>query len=57
MAPDKLYSITKNQLGRKSWKVPNGQDDLKTALYAGPNHTNNVIHSDHGYLDTWDEGK
>ena len=24
------------------------------ALYACPNNTNDVIHSDHGYLETWE---
>ncbi len=33
-------------------KVSNGLDDLKDAIYACPNHTDDGIHSDHGYLDT-----
>ncbi len=32
----------------------NGLDDLKAAIYACPNHTDDGIHSDHGYLDTCD---
>ncbi len=24
------------------------------SIYAYPNHTDDGIHSDHGYLDTWD---
>ena len=34
--------------------VSNGLDDLKAAIYACPNHTDDGIHSDHGYLDTGD---
>ena len=34
--------------------VSNGLDDLKAAIYGCPNHTDDAIHSDHGYLDTWD---
>ena len=29
-----------------------GLDDFKAAIYACPNHTDDDIHSDHGYLDT-----
>ncbi len=36
------------------WKVSNGLDDLKAAIYACPNHIDDDIHSDQGYLDTWD---
>ena len=36
----------------KTVKVSNGLDDLKDAIYACPNHTDDSIHSDHGYLDT-----
>ena len=32
----------------------NGLDDLKTTIYACPNHTDDGIHSDHGFLDTCD---
>ncbi len=32
----------------------NGLDDLKAAIYACPNHTDDGIYSDHGYLDTLD---
>ena len=32
----------------------NGLDDLKAVLYACPNHTDGGIHSDHGYLETWE---
>ncbi len=28
--------------------VFNGLEDLKAAIYAGPNHTDDGIHSDHG---------
>ncbi len=37
-------------------KIPNGLDDLKAAIYACPNHTDDGIQSasDHGYLDTCD---
>ncbi len=34
--------------------ISNGLVDLKVAIYACPNHTDDGIHSDHGYLDTWD---
>ena len=27
---------------------------FKAALYACPNHTDDGIHSDHGYLETWE---
>ncbi len=30
----------------------NGLYDLKAAIYACPNHTDDGMHSDHGYLDT-----
>ncbi len=30
----------------------NGLNDLKAAIYAYPNHTDDGMHSDHGYLDT-----
>ncbi len=30
----------------------NGVDHLKAAICACPNHTDDGIHSDHGYLDT-----
>ncbi len=36
------------------WKLSNGLDGLKAALYACPNHTDDEIHSDHGYLETWE---
>ncbi len=29
-------------------------DDLWAAIYDCPNHTDDGIHSDHGYLDTYD---
>ncbi len=29
-------------------------DDLKAAIYACQNHTDDGIHSDHGFLDIWD---
>ncbi len=29
-------------------------DHLKATIYACPNHTDDGIHSDHGYLDTCD---
>ncbi len=29
-------------------------DDFKVALYVCPNHTDDDIHSDHGYLETLD---
>ncbi len=32
----------------------NGLNDLKAALYACPNHTDDGICSDHGYLETWE---
>ncbi len=32
----------------------NGLDDFKGALYVCPNYMNDDIHSDHGYLNTWD---
>ena len=35
------------------WKLFNGLDDLKAALYDCPNNTNDAIHSDPGYLETW----
>ncbi len=38
----------------KWWKVSNGLDDFKVTLYICPNYMNDDIHSDHGYLDTWD---
>ncbi len=31
-----------------------GLDHLKAAIYACPNHTDDGIHSEHGYLDTCD---
>ncbi len=46
--------------------IPNGFPDfycvcyhlqangLKAALYACQNHTDDDIHSDHGYLETWE---
>ncbi len=34
--------------------VSNGLDDFKVALYICQNYMNDDIHSDHGYLDTWD---
>ncbi len=34
--------------------LANGLDGLKAALYAFPNHTDGDIHSDHGYLETWE---
>ncbi len=36
---------------QKSWKLINGLDDFKVALYVCPNHRDNDIHSDHSYLD------
>ncbi len=30
-------------------------DDFKLALYVCPNHTDDGIYSDHGYLDTLDD--
>ena len=38
----------------KWWKVSNGLDDFKVALYICPNHIDDGIYSDHGYLDTLD---
>ena len=35
-------------------KLFNGLDDLKAALYACSNNISDVIHSDHGYLETWE---
>ena len=32
----------------------NGLDDLQTAIYDCPNHTDDSICSDYGYPDTWD---
>ncbi len=32
-------------------QIPN---DIKVAIYAYLNQTDDGIHSDHGYLDTWD---
>ncbi len=29
-------------------------DDLRASIYACPNHTDDGIHSDHGYLETCD---
>ena len=34
--------------------MDNGLNDLKAALYACPNHTDDGIRSDHGYLETWE---
>ncbi len=39
---------------RPQWEVSNGLDDCKVALYVCPNHTDDGIYSDHGYLDTLD---
>ena len=36
---------------QKSYKLFNGLDDFKVALYVCPNHIDNDIHSDHSYLD------
>ena len=47
------YSELFLQLG-KGWKLFNSLDDLNTALYAFQNNTNDVIHSDHGYLEIWE---
>ena len=38
---------------RSGLNVSNGLDDLKGAIDACPNHTDGGIHSDHGYLDTY----
>ncbi len=35
-------------------EVSNGLDDFKVALYVCPSNLNDDIHSDNGYLDTWD---
>ncbi len=32
--------------------VSYGLDDVKAAIYACPNNTDDGMHSDHGYLDT-----
>ncbi len=32
----------------------NSLDDLRAAIYACPNHTDDGVHVDHGYLDTLD---
>ena len=36
---------------QKSYKLSNGVDDFKVALYVCPTHIDNDIHSDHSYLD------
>ena len=40
--------------GRRFLAARSGLNDLKAALYACPNHTDDGIHSDHGYLETWE---
>ncbi len=37
---------------RSGLNVSSGLHGLKAALYACPNHTDDDIHSDHGYLET-----
>ena len=39
---------------RSGLKLFNGLDDFEAALYACANNKNDVIHSDHGYLETWE---
>ena len=40
-----------NQLN-KWWKEFYGLDDFMVALYVWPNHADDGIYSDHGFLDT-----
>ncbi len=50
----KLIGGTRFLAARNGLEVSNGLDDLKAAIYACPNHTEDGIYSDHGYLDTLD---
>ncbi len=49
-----MFEYSKLFLLRKWWEVFNGLDDLMAALYAFPDPPKDGIHSDHGYLDTWE---
>ena len=40
--------------GKSLLAARSGRNDLKAALYAYPKHTDDGIHSDHGYLETWE---
>ncbi len=39
---------------RSDLNVRTYSNDLEAAIYACPNHADDGIHSDHGYLDTFD---
>ncbi len=52
---DLTDNIFESKLRLLKWQE--GEDDpndLKAALYACPNHTDDGIRSDHGYLETWE---
>ncbi len=46
------FLAARSGLNVRTYSKSNGLVDLKAAIYACPNHTDDGIHSDHGYLDT-----